>query len=64
MCYSSSRDFGWSIRKHAAKEPEARRESTSDEKTGPRAEAEDLEFLAFLERSGEGEVQRPVAEKV
>jgi len=63
MCYSSSRDFGWGIRKHAAHEPEKREETKPAEKAEPEVEAEDLEFLAFLEGRGERRVQEPVADR-
>ncbi len=30
MCYSSSKDFGWGIKKEATREPEARQQTPAD----------------------------------
>ncbi|OAE00374.1 hypothetical protein [Arthrobacter sp. OY3WO11] len=42
MCYSSSKDFGWGIRKEADSKPEAKQETTEKP-----VKAQDFTFWAF-----------------
>lgn len=54
MCYSSSKDFGWGIRKEAGRKPETKQETpvetpvvTPVETPEPRVKAQDFTFWAF-----------------
>jgi hypothetical protein len=46
MCYSSSKDFGWGIKKEADRQPEAKQE-TPAETPEKRVRAQDNTFWAF-----------------
>ena len=53
MCYGYNRDFGWDVRKDAAREPEERPE--------PRGEAKEPKSWAFSRDSREFPGQEPEA---
>lgn len=46
MCYSSSKDFGWGIRKEAESKPEAKHEAPAETPEKP-VKAQDFTFWAF-----------------
>ncbi len=46
MCYSSSKDFGWGIRKEAESKPEAKHEAPVETPEKP-VKAQDFTFWAF-----------------
>lgn len=46
MCYSSSKDFGWGIRKEADRQPEAKQETPVETPEKP-VKAQDYTFWAF-----------------
>ncbi len=46
MCYSSSKDFGWGIRKEADRKPEAKQETPAEAPEQP-VKAQDFTFWAF-----------------
>ena len=46
MCYSSSKDFGWGIRKEADSKPEAKHEAPAETPEKP-VKAQDFTFWAF-----------------
>jgi hypothetical protein len=62
MCYSSSKDFGWGIKKDATREPEARQQTAPD-RTEPRYTARDFTFWAFPRRRKTSEAEEPAAER-
>lgn len=62
MCYSSSKDFGWGIRKEADRKPEAKQEDTRVEPE-PRVTAEDFKFWAFPLRWKTPAVQKPATDR-
>ncbi len=49
MCYSSSKDFGWGIRKEAGREPEAKQDKPPV-RPEPHVTAQDFKFWAFPRR--------------
>jgi hypothetical protein len=62
MCYSSSKDFGWGIKKEATREPEARQQTPPD-RTEPHFTAQDFTFWAFPRRRKTHEAEEPAAER-
>lgn len=46
MCYSSSKDFGWGIRKESDRKPEAKHEAPAETREKP-VKAQDFTFWAF-----------------
>lgn len=46
MCYSSSKDFGWGIRKESDSKPEAKHEAPAETPEKP-VRAQDFTFWAF-----------------
>ena len=62
MCYSSSKDFGWGIRKDADREPEARKETPQD-RPEPHVTAQDFRFWAFPHRLKTTTAQESVADR-
>ena len=52
MCYSSSKDFGWGIRKESDSKPEAKHEAPAETPEKP-VKAQDFTFWAYPERSKE-----------
>ena len=46
MCYSSSKDFGWGIRKESDSKPEAKHEAPAETPEKP-VKAQDFTFWAF-----------------
>lgn len=46
MCYSSSKDFGWDVKKEAHRQPEAKQE-TPEETPEQEVRAQDYTFWAF-----------------
>jgi hypothetical protein len=62
MCYSSSKDFGWGIKKDATREPEARQQTPPD-RTEPHFTAKDFTFWAFPRRRKTLEAEEPAAER-
>jgi hypothetical protein len=46
MCYSSSKDFGWSVKKETHRQPEAKQE-TPAETPEQEVKAQDYTFWAF-----------------
>jgi hypothetical protein len=46
MCYSSSKDFGWGIRKETDRKPEAQQEAPAETPEKP-VKAQDFTFWAF-----------------
>ena len=59
MCYSSSQDFGWGMRKEADRKPEARKETPPD-RSEPHVTAQDFKFWAFPIRRKTPAAQEPV----
>jgi hypothetical protein len=59
MCYSSSQDFGWGMRKEADRKPEARKETPPD-RPEPHVTAQDFKFWAFPIRRKTPAAQEPV----
>jgi hypothetical protein len=62
MCYSSSKDFGWGIRKEADRKPEARQETPPD-RPEPHVTAQDFKFWAFPIRRKTPETREPVVDR-
>lgn len=62
MCYSSSKDFGWGIKKEATREPEARQQTPPD-RSEPTFTARDFTFWAFPRRRKNREAGEPAAER-
>jgi hypothetical protein len=62
MSYSSSKDFGWGIRKEADRKPEARQETPPD-RPEPHVTAQDFKFWAFPIRRKTPATQEPVVDR-
>jgi hypothetical protein len=62
MCYSSSKDFGWGIRKETEHRPEARQETPVETPEKP-VKAQDFTFWAFPRRRRTPAPQTPSAER-
>ena len=62
MCYSSSKDFGWGIRKEADREPEAKQENPRVDPE-PHVTAQDSKFWAFPLRRKTPAVQEPTTDR-
>ncbi|GAA1778440.1 hypothetical protein GCM10009712_27510 [Pseudarthrobacter sulfonivorans] len=62
MCYSSSKDFGWGIKKDATREPEARQQTPPD-RTEPHFTAQDFSFWTFPRRRKTHEAEEPAGER-
>ena len=61
MCYSSSKDFGWGIRKETQREPEAKQEK-QPARSEPDLTEPEFKFWAFAPRRKAPTVQEPAAD--
>ncbi|NKX56258.1 hypothetical protein [Arthrobacter mobilis] len=64
MCYSSHRDFGWSVRKDAVRKPERQREPAPEERPEPQVQADDDRLWAFLVQDKDTAPEERIREKV
>jgi hypothetical protein len=62
MCYSSSKDFGWGIRKETEREPETKQD-TQPARSEPDLTEPEFKFWAFVPRRKAPTVQEPAADR-
>lgn len=62
MCYSSSKDFGWGIRKETDRKPEAKQEEPQV-RPEPHVTAQDVKFWAFPLRRKTPAVHEPATDR-
>lgn len=62
MCYSSSKDFGWGIRKESRREPDATQDK-QPARPEPDLTEREFTFWAFAPRRKAPTVQEPAADR-